>query len=39
MHGRIGAAHSSPNMCWAYITPDMKEPKASLTAKIVKEHL
>jgi L-asparaginase / beta-aspartyl-peptidase len=38
-HGRIGVAHSSPNMCWAYITPDMKEPKASLTAKIVKEHL
>ena len=36
---RIGAAHSSPNMCWAYITPGMKEPKASLTAKIVKEHL
>jgi len=38
-HGRIGAAHSSPNMCWAYITPEMKEPKASLTAKIVKERL
>jgi beta-aspartyl-peptidase (threonine type) len=37
--GRIGAAHSSPNMCWAYITPEMKEPKASLTAKIVKEPL
>jgi len=39
VHGRIGAAHSSPNMCWAYITPEMKEPKASLTAKIVKERL
>jgi beta-aspartyl-peptidase (threonine type) len=38
-HGRIGAAHSSPNMCWAYITPEMNEPKASLTAKIVKECL
>jgi beta-aspartyl-peptidase (threonine type) len=38
-HGRIGAAHSSPNMCWAYITAEMKEPKASLTAKIVKERL
>jgi len=37
-HGRIGAAHSSPNMCWAYITPEMKKPKASLTAKIVKER-
>jgi beta-aspartyl-peptidase (threonine type) len=35
-HGRIGAAHNSPNMCWAYITPEMREPKASLTAKIVK---
>lgn len=35
-HGRIGAAHNSPNMCWAYITPEMSEPKASLTAKIVK---
>jgi beta-aspartyl-peptidase (threonine type) len=38
-HGRIGAAHNSPNMCWAYITPGMREPKVSLTAKIVKEHL
>jgi beta-aspartyl-peptidase (threonine type) len=37
--GRIGAAHNSPNMCWAYITPEMKEPKASLTGKIVKERL
>jgi beta-aspartyl-peptidase (threonine type) len=39
MHGRIGAAHNSPDLCWAYITPDMEEPKASLRAKIVKEHL
>jgi beta-aspartyl-peptidase (threonine type) len=38
-HGRIGAAHNSPNMCWAYMTPEMREPKSSLTAKIVKEHL
>ena len=36
VHGRIGAAHNSPNMCWAYLTPGMKEPVASLTAKIVK---
>ena len=36
--GRIGAAHSSPNMCWACLTSDMTEPKASLTAKIVKEQ-
>jgi beta-aspartyl-peptidase (threonine type) len=35
-HGGIGAAHNSPNMCWAYITPKMQEPVASLTAKIVK---
>lgn len=34
--GRIGAAHNSPNMCLAYLTPGMKEPVASLTAKIVK---
>jgi beta-aspartyl-peptidase (threonine type) len=39
MHGRIGAAHNSPNMCWAFITSRMTEPKASLTAEIVKEHL
>jgi len=39
VHGRIGAAHNSPNMCWAYITPEMKEPKTSLTAKNVKEKL
>lgn len=37
VHGRIGAAHNSPNLCWAYITPEMREPAASLTAKIVKE--
>ena len=34
--GGIGAAHNSPNMCWSYMMPDMKEPTASLTAKIVK---
>ena len=39
-YGRIGAAHNSQNMCWAYITPEMEEePKVSLTAKIVKEQL
>lgn len=38
--GRIGAAHNSQNMCWAYIRPEMgEEPKVSLTAKIVKEPL
>lgn len=35
-YGRVGAAHNSPNLCWAYITSEMKEPMASLTAKIVK---
>jgi beta-aspartyl-peptidase (threonine type) len=35
-HGGIGAAHNSPNMCWAYVTPKMHGPIASLTAKIVK---
>jgi beta-aspartyl-peptidase (threonine type) len=34
--GRVGAAHNSQNLCWAYITSDMKEPFVSLTAKIVK---
>jgi beta-aspartyl-peptidase (threonine type) len=37
VQGRIGAAHNSPNLCWAYITPERPEPAASLTAKIVKE--
>jgi beta-aspartyl-peptidase (threonine type) len=36
--GRIGAAHSSPNLCWAYLARGMKEPKASLRAKTVKER-
>ena len=39
VHGRIGAAHNSPNLCWAYLTPETQEPVASLTAKIVKESL
>jgi len=39
VRGRIGAAHNSPNMCWVYITPETKEPVASLTARIVKESL
>ena len=36
VYGRVGAAHNSPNMCWAYTTPETQEPVASLTAKIVK---
>ena len=39
MHGRFGAAHNTPNMGWAYLTPEMKEPAASLTGEIVKESL
>ena len=35
-YGRVGAAHNSPNLCWAYITPETQEPVASLTAKIMK---
>ncbi|MEM2971838.1 MAG: isoaspartyl peptidase/L-asparaginase [Candidatus Bathyarchaeia archaeon] len=34
--GGIGAAHNSPNLCWAYFTADMEEPKASLSAVMVK---
>jgi beta-aspartyl-peptidase (threonine type) len=34
--GRIGAAHNSPNLCWAYMTPETSEPIVALTAKIVK---
>jgi beta-aspartyl-peptidase (threonine type) len=36
-YGGIGAAHNSPNLCWAYMTPETQDPVASLTAKIVKE--
>ena len=37
IHGRIGAAHNSPNLCWAYLTPDTAKPVASITGRIVKE--
>jgi beta-aspartyl-peptidase (threonine type) len=36
VHGGVGAAHNSPNMCWAYVKPGIQEPVTSLTAKIVK---
>lgn len=39
LHGRFGVAHNSPNMCWAYLTPEMNEPASSLTGRIVKESL
>lgn len=35
--GRVGATHNSPNLCWAYQTTRMHQPKAALKAKIVKE--
>lgn len=35
--GRIGAAHNSPNLCWAHMTPETKEPIVALTAKMVKQ--
>jgi beta-aspartyl-peptidase (threonine type) len=34
--GRVGAAHSSPNLTWAYMSREMAQPVASLTAKFVK---
>jgi beta-aspartyl-peptidase (threonine type) len=37
MHGRIGATHNSPNLCWAYMTMKTRQPKAALKAKIVRE--
>jgi beta-aspartyl-peptidase (threonine type) len=37
--GRIGAAHNSPNLCWAYVTLEKQKPVASTTAKNVKESL
>jgi len=37
MSGRIGAAHNSPNLCWAYMTPNMRTPKASSEASLIKD--
>jgi len=34
--GRVGAVHNSPNMCWAYMTKELSQPKAAMTATIVK---
>ncbi len=35
-NGRIGAAHSSPNLTWAYMGIDIEHPVASLTGKFVR---
>jgi len=36
IRGRIGAAHNSPNLCWAYVTPEKQEPAVYLMAKVVR---
>jgi len=36
VQGRIGAAHNSANLCWAYMTAENQKPMASLKAKILK---
>jgi len=33
--GRIGAAHNTPNICWAYMNPKTTKPKASMEAKLI----
>jgi len=38
-NGNIGAAHNSPNLCWAYMNNELSEPKVALTATKVKETL
>jgi beta-aspartyl-peptidase (threonine type) len=35
--GNVGVAHNSPNMCWTYLTPEIKEPIPLLTGRFVKE--
>lgn len=39
MLGGIGVAHNSPNLCWAYMTMETRQPKASLKAKITREEI
>jgi len=35
--GNVGAAHNSPNLCWAYMTDKLSEPKVDLAAKKITE--
>jgi len=35
--GRIGAAHNSTDLCWAYMTTKMRHPMTALSAKVIKE--
>jgi len=37
MQGGAGAAHNTPNICWAYMTPKTNKPKASMEAKLIVE--
>ena len=34
--GNVGAAHCSPNLCWAYMNMEMQEPVGSLIAMLLK---
>jgi beta-aspartyl-peptidase (threonine type) len=36
VRGDFGAAHNTRHLCWAYLTPEMREPKASLMAKVLR---
>jgi len=31
--GTVGAAHNTPNLCWAYITPRISKPTADMQAR------
>jgi len=35
MKGGIGAAHNTPNLCWAYMTSRLSQPKAAMQAKVL----
>jgi len=35
--GRVGAAHNTANLCWAYMTSDIRQPKAAMKARAVLE--
>jgi len=35
--GRVGAAHNTPNLCWAYMASKMLKPKADMKAQTILE--
>lgn len=37
MSGRLGAAHNSPNLCWAYMTPETRTPQGSSEVSVIKD--